>query len=68
MNKTSSCNDVNTALSYVSNESLLVDVSLMPLGVRTTHEPTMSADELWGEVEVSRADEDSEASEHCKAL
>ena len=63
MNKTSSCNDVSTALSCTSNESLLVHVSLVPLGMKATHDPTGTADDPWGEAEVPRADEDREVRE-----
>ena len=67
MNKTSLCNDVSTALSCTSNESLLVDVSLVPLGTKATHDPTGTADEPWGEVEAPRADEVREIREYLKA-
>ena len=66
MNKMSPRSDVSTALSYVDYESLLVDVSLVPLGIKATHDPTGTVDDLWGEAEVPRANEDSEASEYRK--
>ena len=64
--KTSSCNDVSTALSCTSNESLLVHVSLVPLGTKATHDPTGTADDPWGEVEVPRANEDREINDILK--
>ena len=63
MNKISLCNDVSTALSCVSNESPSLHVSSVQLGMKASHEPTMIVDDLWGEAEVPRADEDSEADE-----
>ena len=65
--KTSLCNDVSTALSCVDCESTVVHVSLVPLGMKATHDPMGTADDPWGEAEVPRADEDEESSEYLKA-
>jgi len=63
MEKTSSHNDVSTALSYESNESSM-HVSLVPLGMKVAHDPT--EDDLWGEVEVPRASEVREVNDILK--
>ena len=68
VDKTSPRSDVNTALCYTDNESLLIHVSLVPLGMKSTYDPTMSSNDLWEEVEVSRANGDSKAGEYRKAL
>ena len=47
MNKTSPRSDVSTALSYVDYESSVVDVSLVPLGMKATHDPTGTLDNPW---------------------
>ena len=67
MDKTSLGSNASTTLSYMDYESLLVNVSLVPLGMKATHESTRSADDPWGEAEVPRVDEDNEAGEHRKA-
>ena len=64
--KTSPRNDVSTALSCTSNESAVVHVSLMPLGMKATHDPTGTADDLWGEAEVPRGSEDREVNDILK--
>ena len=66
MNKTSLCNDVSIALSCVSNESAVVYVSLVPLGMKVTHDPTETVDDLWGEAEVPRANEVREVREYLE--
>jgi len=45
MNKTSLCSDVSTALSYMGNESSVVDVSIVPLGMKATHDRVVTADD-----------------------
>ena len=67
MNKTSPRRDVSTALSYVDYESTVVDVSLMPLGMKATHDPTGTADDPWGEAEVPRANEVRQVREYLKS-
>jgi len=44
MNKTSLCSDVSTALSYMGNDSSVVDVSPMPLGMKAAHDHVVTAD------------------------
>ena len=57
---------MSIVISCTSYESLLVDISPVPLGMKATHDPTGIVDGLWREVEVPRADEDEESSEYLK--
>ena len=63
--KTSLCNDVSIAPSCTGNKSV-IHVSLMPLGMKATHDPIVIEKKLWGEVEVPRANEDSEVNDILK--
>jgi len=58
----SSCNDVSNALSYMGNEST-VDVSLMPLGMKATHDRVVNGRCTTREAEVPRGSDASEDGE-----
>ena len=55
------CNDGSIVPSCTSNDSA-VDVSLVPLGTKATHDTT-AFQQAMGEVEVPRGNEDKEVSE-----